>query len=83
MQISTRPIQSKAVGMIGDAFSGIGEYQLVITPIGPHSPQVPIPELIAAPFIFILKMHVAIGPVIAEVMIGGSHVYGFLIILPI
>ena len=50
MQISARPIQSMAVGLIAAA-PFVGSSQPVQTPMGPHRPQVPMPELTAAPFI--------------------------------
>lgn len=73
MLTKARPSQSKAVGVL----------QPVQTPIGPHRPQVPIPELTAAPFISRWKRQVATGPVIILVRIGGIQIRGFLRIFPI
>lgn len=85
--MSTRPIQSKAPGMIAAApwpiATSLGWYHPVTTPICPTRPQVPIPELTAAPFISILNRQVAIGPVIIEVKQGASQTLGFLIMLGI
>ena len=57
--------------------SGIAE----MTPRGPTKPQVPIPEPIGT--FSRWNTHVASGPVIAEVKIGGIHVSGCLKILGI
>ena len=67
------PVQSNAVG----------ETHPVQTPIGPQRPQVPMPELTAAPFISRPNMQVATGPVIIAVTVGGIHILGFLRMLPI
>ena len=70
---SNSPVQSKAPGSVHP----------VHTPIGPQSPQVPMPELTAAPFISRRKMQVATGPVIILVRMGGIHTRGFFRMLPI
>ena len=46
--------------------------------IGPTRPHVPIPEETGAPFISSLKTQVEIGPIIADVIIGATHIFGFL-----
>ena len=51
--------------------------------MGPHRPQVPMPELTAAPFISSLKMHVEMGPVMAEVTMAGIQIFGLRTMLPI
>ena len=65
---------NNAPALIADAPRSIavseGLIHPVHTPIGPQSPQVPMPEFIAAPFICILNTQVAIGPVMADVSIG-------------
>lgn len=53
----------------------------VITPRGPTSPQVPMPAPIGT--FSIWKIHVAIGPVMADVNVGGIHIRGFFMILGI
>ena len=55
---------------------------LAITPIGPTRPQVPMPLATPTPF-SILKTQEAMGPVIAETIVGGSHMRGFFTMLPI
>ena len=81
MQTSARPSQSVPPGAIATApFSmafSLGASQPVQTPIGPHRPQVPMPELIGAPFISRRNRQVAMGPVIALARIGGIHIRGF------
>ena len=42
-----------------------------------------MPELTAAPFIWSLKTHVAIGPVMADVTIAGIQIFGLRTMLPI
>ena len=42
-----------------------------------------MPELTAAPFIWSLKMHVAIGPVMADVTMAGIQIFGLRTMLPI
>ncbi len=81
-QINAIPIQS--IGVIA-AFvpAAISLTHPVYTPICPTNPQVPIPEATAAPFISIWKRQVAIGPVMADASVGGSHIFGFLTIFPI
>ena len=51
--------------------------------MGPHMPQVPMPEFMGAPFISSLNTQVAMGPVIMDVMIAGSQMRGFFTMLPI
>ena len=60
-----------------------GVTQPVHTPMGPHRPQVPMPELTAAPFISRRKMQVAMGPVIALATMAGSQMRGFFTMLGI
>ena len=54
-QMSARPSQSIAAGAMAAAplamASSLGPNQPVMTPIWPHRPQVPMPELMGAPFI--------------------------------
>ena len=79
--MSASPIQSNAPGAIAAAplasAASDGSNQPVITPIGPHKPQVPMPEFIGAPFIWSLKRQVASGPVTAEASVGAIHIRGF------
>ena len=84
---SAIPIQSKPVGLmteapISTAFS-LGASQPVHTPMGPQRPHVPMPELMAAPFICSLNTQVAMGPVTAEASVGGIQMRGLRTILPI
>ena len=58
--------------------SSLGETQPVHTPMRPQRPQVPMPELIGAPFISRRNTHVAIGPVMAEASVGAIQTRGFL-----
>ena len=51
----------------------------ITTPIGPTRPEVPIPDEIAGPLFLIWNTQVAIGPVIADVITGGSQRTGFFI----
>lgn len=55
----------------------------VHTPICPHRPQVPIPELMGAPFISSPNTQVAMGPVMAEASVGGIQIRGFFTMLGI
>ena len=50
----------------------------ISTPMRPHRPQVPMPELIGAPFISRRNTHVAMGPVMAEASVGAIQTRGFL-----
>ena len=86
-EIRIRPAQSKAVGFmamapLARAFS-LGATQPVHTPSWPHRPQVPIPELMAAPFICRRNRQVAMGPVMAEVTVGAIQTRGFFTMLGI
>ena len=56
--------------------SSLGASQPVHTPICPHRPQVPIPELMGAPFISSPNTQVAMGPEMAEAS-GGIQIRGF------
>ena len=67
-QMSTSPVQSSAVTVSG--YSPPNQPRMI--PMGPSIPQVPIPELIAAPYILILKTQVARGPVTAAATVGGK-----------
>lgn len=79
-EIRISPAQSKAVGAMATAplarACSLGATQPVQTPSCPHRPQVPIPELMGAPFISNLNRQVAMGPVIAEVRMAGSQILG-------
>ena len=44
---------------------------------------IPMPEDTAGPFIFMAKMQVAMGPVMADASVGGIQIRGFFTILPI
>lgn len=79
--MSTSPTQSSAPTVPGYPFAESNQPSTM--PIGPSSPQVPMPELMAAPYILILKTQVASGPVIAEASVGGSYIAGWRIILGI
>ena len=73
---SARPIQSNAVPPpVCD--------QPVQTPIGPTSPQVPMPEETAGPSIRSRKRHVATGPAAAAASVGGIQIRGLRTMLPI
>ena len=76
MATSTRPSQSKPVALMASAplatASSLGDTQPVHTPMGPQRPQVPMPELIGAPFISSLNTQVAMGPVMAEASVGAA-----------
>ena len=74
-QIRIIPTQSNAPVVYP---SGICAHP-VITPIAPTRPEVPIPDEIAGPLFRIWNTQVAIGPVIAEVITGGSQRTGFFI----
>ena len=73
----TKPAQQDRGG--GGGGGGLGEAPLsgasqpVHTPICPHRPQVPIPELMGAPFISSPNTQVAMGPEMAEASVGGSR----------
>ena len=81
-EISIRPVQSKAV-IASFVPAAMSATQPVYTPICPTRPHVPMPLEIAAPFICILNMQVAIGPVTAEASVGAIHTLGFLTMFPI
>lgn len=80
--MSSSPIQSNAV-MADFAPEATSAAQPVYTPICPTSPQVPIPEDTAAPFIWSLKIQVDTGPITAEERMAGSQIFGFFTIFPI
>ena len=63
--------------------SSPGFIQPVQMPMGPHRPQVPIPELMGAPFICSLNRQVEMGPVMADAKVGGSQMRGLRTMLPI
>ena len=56
--------------------SSLGDTQPVHTPMGPQRPQVPMPELMGAPFISSLNTQVAMGPVMADASVGAIHTRG-------
>ena len=86
-QIRIMPSQSKLVGTMAAAplarASSLGASHPVHTPICPHRPQVPIPELMGAPFISSPNTQVAMGPVMAEASVGGIQIRGFFTMLGI
>ena len=69
------------IAIDGENISG-EDFVESITPRGPTRPQVPIPDAIATGF-SIRKTQVESMPVIAEAIIGGIHIIGFLTIFPI
>ena len=72
--MSTSPTQSSAPTVPGYPFAESNQPSTM--PIGPSSPQVPMPEKIAVPCISSLKKQVARGPVMAEAMMGGNQTSG-------
>ena len=86
-EIRISPAQSMAPGTMAAApffrAWALGSSQPVQIPSWPHRPQVPIPELMGAPFISSLNRQVAMGPVMAEVRVGGIQIRGFFTILGI
>ena len=81
-----RPIQFRAGLAVAAAkstpraafSSHMGAAQPVMRPIWPQRPEVPMPELMAAPFIWSLNRQVASGPFTMEATTGGSQRMGFL-----
>ena len=77
-----RPVQSNAVtaALVPAATSAD---QPVQTPMGPTSPQVPMPDDTAGPFIWSRNTQVARGPVTAETTMGAIQMRGLRTMLPI